>query len=359
MEKDISRHLMETTTEHLASLDNYEGSIKPFMDALPDAYILLDKEFRYVYFNAAAEKFSGIKLEEARGQFSPFRLESRKPYIEVLETGKSLVRDDVYIGEKLGSRRFRVRAFKVGDGLGLIWTDITAEKEIEAKYVQAREELRSLATYLLQVREDERKHVAREIHDELGQALTAIDMELKLMSHKHDGAPSEIRARIDSIIKQSEGAIETVQRIASELRPGMLDQLGLHEAIEWFAHDFTRRSTITTETDIDIDGVTIGEKTSTALFRITQEALTNASRHSSASTIWISLRIVGNAISLEIRDDGVGITDEQATNPKSFGIIGIRERVHELGGAFAIRGEARVGTTLSVSIPISPTQGIP
>lgn len=348
-------------TDPSAQTEGLESSFRILVDSVPDACIILDKDLNYVYFNPAAEKSSGLSLESARGKALAMpegdgAVEWRRAYREVLRTGVPLILEDVVLGGCFGGRRFSMRAIKIGGKLGVIWTDISAEREVEEKLMATQAELRSLASHLLQVREDERRQVSREIHDELGQALTAIDMELRFMARKHDSSPSETRSRIDAILGQSAETLKVVQRIASELRPGVLDHLGLGAAIEWLARDFSQRSGIEAAAEIGIDESLIGEKTATALFRITQEAMTNAARHAHASKVGISLRQRAKRIELEVSDDGIGITDAQASGPRAFGLLGIRERARELGGESAIRGEPGAGTRLSVAIPI-PAEG--
>jgi len=360
---EIARLRVENERLARAQSDS-ESRFTLFMEAIPNACILLDGELRFIHMNRSAETLSCRSLDSVKGQsistIPEDSNESRsESLLEVLRTGKALVVDDIALGGIFGLRRFCVRAFKVGDCLGVIWTDISAEKSIEAKYVAAQAELRSLAAHLLQVREDERKHIAREIHDELGQSLTAIDMELRWMAHKHEHALPEIRARIEAILAQSAGAIESVGRIASELRPGILDHLGLRAAIEWFAGDFSRRTMIAASAEIDINESLIDEKTATAIFRITQESMTNAARHASAGSVSIALREEGGAIALEIRDDGVGISEEQASGPSAFGILGMRERVKELGGRLEIHGAPGLGTRIAVYIPLHQAGKLP
>jgi signal transduction histidine kinase len=340
-----------------AASEEAKALFKLFMDEVPDACVLLDDDFRYLYFNRAAEAFSGIKLESVKGKkIFPTGTDERKleRYRDVMRTGKALTLEDAILGGIFGKRRFRAKAFKAPGGLGLVWTDVTETKRTRDELVEALSELNGLATHLIQAREDERKRVAREIHDELGQTLTAIDMELRWIARGRGRDPSEISDRIAGLVELSSGAIETVQRIASELRPGILDNLGLSAAVEWLAEEQYRRHAIKTVADISIDEGKIGEKTATALFRITQEALTNVARHAKATRVHVSLRANESVIELEVNDDGVGISGEQASNPESFGIRGMYERVHELAGSISILGQGGLGTRLSVSVPIPP-----
>jgi signal transduction histidine kinase len=362
---DSARELDRLRAENArlaAALAEVQARFALFMDEVPEACVLLDGDFNYLFFNKAAEAFSGMKSESLKGKriflagTNEFKLE---PYRNVMRTGKSMTLEDTVLGGSLGDRRFRGRAFKAPEGLGVIWTDVTETRKTRDELVEARSELNDLATHLIQAREDERKSVAREIHDELGQALTAIDMELRWMARRPGHAPPEISERIARLLERSSEAIKTVQRIASELRPGILDHLGLAAAVEWLAEEQFKRHAIITTTDISIDEELVGEKTATALFRITQEALTNVARHANASRVGISLRAEEGAIELEVHDDGIGIGEEQVSGPESFGLRGMYERVHELAGSISIVGQSGLGTRLIVSIPASPEGKFP
>jgi signal transduction histidine kinase len=197
------------------------------------------------------------------------------------------------------------------------------------------------------------------MHDELGQILTGLDLELRWMLRKHSAVPQAVRERMNGVLELSELAIKTVQRISSELRPGILDHLGLKAAIEWLSDDFSKRLMLIVAAKVEARESLMGERTSLALFRITQEALTNVARHARASSAEVSIRENGGVIELEVRDDGVGITEAQASGPGAFGLMGIRERAHELGGETSIRGEAGKGTCLSVVIPLPPQGELP
>jgi two-component system, NarL family, sensor histidine kinase UhpB len=346
------------------ALKQSEARFRRFMDAMPDACVILDRKLDFLYINRAAEAFSGLSLESIKGK--PISIlpagaveDRRRLLLEVISTGESALIDDVRLGGSFDPRRFRFHVFKIGEGAGVIWKDISDEKVVEAKYAAAQAELRSLAAHLLQVREDERKRVAREIHDELGQALTAIDMGLRWISHGDRQPAPEVKARIESMLGQSAEAIELVRRIASELRPSILDQLGLRAAMEWYVRDFSQGTGIPVDLAIGIDDGVIGEKSSTALFRITQEALTNVARYASASAVGVSLRSAGDAIELEVWDDGVGIDADRAADPKAFGLLGMRERIVELGGSLSIAGQAGAGTRILASIPLSGRGGLP
>jgi PAS domain S-box-containing protein len=230
--------------------------------------------------------------------------------------------------------------------------NVLERKGAEEELKSSREQLRNLSAYLQTVREEEGKHIAREIHDELGQALTALKMDISWLINKLPNDQKPLIEKTKSMSKLTDTTIQTVQRILTELRPGLLDDLGLAAAIEWQAEEFQKRTGIKCEVTLDPDEIIIDQDRSTAIFRIFQEALTNVSRHANATKVKVNLKKKAEKLILKVKDDGRGITEKQISDPKSFGLIGIRERVHLFGGEFKISGIRDKGTTVTVGIPL-------
>ena len=215
----------------------------------------------------------------------------------------------------------------------------------------AEQNLKALSERLLTVQEEERMRVAREIHDDLGQALTALKMDVIGLVEKTRPSP-EMRPMIDRILRTLDSTVTSVQRIASELRPSVLDDLGLFAAIESEARVFEERTGIECEVSAPDDLREVDSTTSAAIYRIFQEALTNVARHSNASRVEIRVRERSGELFFEIRDDGRGIVSEQIEDPASLGLAGIRERADMLGGTALIEGIPGRGTIVSVRIPL-------
>ncbi len=218
---------------------------------------------------------------------------------------------------------------------------------------QSREQLRALAVHLESVREDERTRIAREVHDELGQALTGLSMDLAWLLKRIPKTKTNawLNDKIHAMANSITYTIEQVREISSDLRPGVLDQLGLVAAIEWLAHDFHKRSGVackflTPDVELSMD-----DAHSTALFRMLQEALTNVARHADATQVTIMLSQQAGDLLLEVADNGRGISEELKQKPRSFGIMGMRERALALGGTLHIEGTAGKGTTLRIRVP--------
>jgi signal transduction histidine kinase len=319
----------------------------------------MDRELRYLYFNAAAHGFTGVSLESARGKRITEVLpdventERYRCYRRVLETGEPCTLDDVAPGGVFGERHFKTQCFRVGEGIGIIFTDITKEKEVEEELRASREDMRSLAAHIEVAREDERKRIAREVHDDLGQVLTSIDLDIRSAKRNHHPADSEIERCFASISSAVSQALDSVHRIATELRPGILDHLGLSAALEWLVDDAAGRAAIKAECRIDITEGNLSDAAKTALFRISQEALTNAIRHSKARSVFLGLEEDEDSLCLRISDDGIGLASERIASSGSFGILGMQERARELGGSFAISSPGRRGVRIEVRIPRS------
>lgn len=240
-------------------------------------------------------------------------------------------------------------------GSVVVLTDITERRRVERELHQSREELRSLSQHLQSVREKESKRIAREIHDELGQMLTALKMDLSWLCRKIPSSDDERKKFLKKEKSMSDlidKTIKTVQKISSELRPGLLDDLGLVPAIEWLAQDFQTRTKIQCRTQIDCDGIELGPDFSTAIFRISQEALTNVARHSNATRVNISFKGKNGTLLLKISDNGKGITEKDIFAPSSLGLMGMRERIRPFRGELNITGTPEKGTVLTAIIPL-------
>jgi len=230
--------------------------------------------------------------------------------------------------------------------------DITESKSLENELKNSREELRSLSAHLQSVREEERRCIASEIHDELGQVLTTLKLDLSWLKTRLAKESNQLSTSVQSMSDLVDKTIESVQRISSELRPGVLDHLGLSDAIEWLAGEVCGRKGLQYDIIIEPEDVELDQNRSIAIFRIFQEALTNIVRHSEATMVEVHLEKGRSALSLEVRDNGIGIPPEKLSDHNSYGLIGIRERARYLGGEARIEGLPGSGTTVVVNIPL-------
>ncbi|MFO7526708.1 MAG: PAS domain-containing sensor histidine kinase [Ignavibacteriaceae bacterium] len=232
--------------------------------------------------------------------------------------------------------------------------NIAERKKSQAVLEKSKRNLRNLATRLQIIREQERTMIAREIHDELGQALTVLKIHVTLLSNKLRNDQQEMKEKATLTLKMIDDIVESVQKISSKLRPDILDELGLIAAIEWQSKEFERLTNIRCSLLLPEEELIIEPDKATAIFRIFQEALTNVARHSEADTVSITLRKEHNSLALQIKDNGIGITQGQISDVKSLGILGMKERAMVFGGEVIIESIFGKGTLLSVKLPGEP-----
>jgi PAS domain S-box-containing protein len=229
--------------------------------------------------------------------------------------------------------------------------DITESKFAEAKLKESEDKLRNLSRYLNNVREEDRKKIAREVHDDIGQKLTAINLDVSWIKQNIPAEFVELKEMFDPVLEIINQSIITVQRISTELRPGILDDLGLLNAIQWQSNEISRRSNLLFTLNLYEDEIALPDKVKTALFRVYQEALTNIVRHSKAKNVSVNLGIQERNIIFEITDDGIGISKSNINDFTSFGIIGMRERVAYINGNIEITNLANTGTKIKMTVP--------
>lgn len=329
----------------------------------------IDRQGRCTFINSAAARMLGSLSEELLGQDMHERIHHSFPdgttyphatcrIQKTLEGGKGCKVDDEVYWRKDGTA-FPVEysSFPIIEqqqiiGAVVVFLDITERKRAEQQLTLSHDQLRKLTARLESVREEERILIAREIHDELGQALTGVKLELCLLHDQIAEVSPAMMNRLESISTLVDGTIQSVQRIATELRPVVLDQLGLIPAIEWQAHEFQARTGIQCTLDVYLRAITLSHAGSTAMFRIFQEILTNVARHAQASIVHITLQEQAGSLVLDVRDNGRGVTDAELADPHSLGLVGMRERALLLGGETIFTGSPGTGTAVRVRIPL-------
>ncbi len=230
--------------------------------------------------------------------------------------------------------------------------DISERKRTQEALRQSGLQLRRLASRLQDIREEERTMIAREIHDELGQLLTVLKIDVTLLCNRFLPQNKETRQKVESISGLINQAVEAVQRISAKLRPGILDELGLIAALEWQAQEFSRHTGIPCKVSLPEKEMEIDREKATALFRIFQEALTNVARHAQAGRVSVFLKYLDGRVTLEVIDNGRGITRQQIDSAQSLGLLGMRERALVFGGDVQINGVPGKGTQVKVEMPL-------
>jgi len=229
--------------------------------------------------------------------------------------------------------------------------DITERKKTESALVESETRFRNLAMHVEKIRENERAKIATDLHDDLGQMLTALNMDVAWLKCSLKGESTEISEKLSSVSSIILDSINRIHTLSAELRPGILNDLGIAAALEWQLEEFRKRTHAIYNFNYEPDDIVLSQEVSIQLFRIVQEALTNIARHAEATQI--SLELIQDKVSvvLILKDNGKGITNEEIQDSHSFGIIGMRERVRTLGGEFFISGSKGKGTMLNIHIP--------
>jgi signal transduction histidine kinase len=231
--------------------------------------------------------------------------------------------------------------------------DITMRKQFEEVLRSSHEQLQQLTSSLQAAREEERIRIARELHDELGGAMTSIKMDLarlrRLAPQPESAAFTEMAASMSALIDTT---VQTVRRIATDLRPGLLDDFGLVAALEWQLGEFAKRTGIECHIKTNVETVDLPPDSATGVFRVFQEALTNVARHAQAARVVVSLVKNDDHLVLQVRDDGRGVAELELLGTKSLGLLGMRERVRSFSGELLIHGLPGQGTTVRVTIPL-------
>ncbi|HYY58133.1 MAG TPA: MHYT domain-containing protein [Pyrinomonadaceae bacterium] len=335
----------------------------------PQAVVLMSADATVVRVNREFTRVFGYGAKEAQGRRlgelivpDEARHEVQK-YLDMLARGQRV--DAEGVRQRKDASRLYVSIVHVPVTLPggqieayAIYRDITELKRAEEHLRATSEQLRALSASLESAREEEGTRIAREIHDELGAALSSLRWDLEEVNEviSESAEPSQLaalREKISAMLRLTDATVNTVRRIASELRPLALDDLGLVEAIEWQARQFQERTGIIFNCVCPRDNLDLSREQSTAVFRIFQEALTNVLRHARADRVDITMKEEDGELVLKISDNGRGITEEEKSGQRTLGLLGMRERAHLAGGKVEITGVEGEGTVLTVRIPIS------
>jgi PAS domain S-box-containing protein len=345
------------------------------LNSVHDGIYGIDLEGKAILVNPAAANMIGYTQEELRGQFmhgilhhsrsdgTPFPVSECGIYQAFLDGNIHHVQEDVF-WRKDGSPfwvEYTSNPILEHDrivGAVVTFRDITERKAAEKRLKESHEQLRDLAAHLETVREEERTRVAREIHDELGSGLTCLKMDLAWMARRipvanAKGGDSQLIPKVYSMSKLANDMVQLVKKVSTELRPAVLDELGLGPAIEWQAKEFQGRTGITCLLDIYPESLDVDGERATAVFRILQEVLTNVTRHAKATSISIHTKRFAGYLELKVVDNGCGITPMQVSSPKSLGLVGMRERALLWGGDVTIVGQPQKGTTVVLRLPLT------
>ena len=351
-----------------------EARLRGIVDSAMDAIITIDERQHIMLFNKAAEAMFGCPRDEAIGApiawFIPERHRAGHAR-HVQGFGESATASRRMGGELrivTGLRRDG-EEFPIDASISqitesgaryytVILRDIAARVQAEEDLRRSRNELRELGAAAHRTREQEQSRIARELHDELGQALTMLQMDVVWLKDKSPGGASPVAGKLDRMEKLLKSTIAATRRIASYLRPLVLDDLGLVPALEWLVQNFTQRTGIPCDLVIDDAHLELPGTHSTAVFRVVQESLTNIAKHAQASKARVQLRCDRGALTVRIHDDGVGFATEAPRKPNSLGLLGLRERASLLSGEASITSMPGEGTTVELRLPLGAVAGV-
>jgi PAS domain S-box-containing protein len=330
-----------------------------------DAIITVDAAQNIVFFNRAAEQVFRCQRAEAVGapleRFIPqrFRAAHGRHMENFGRTGVTSRRmGDVTTlwALRAGGEEFPIEASISQAGQAgeryytVILRDITLRKQHEDALRKSQQELRELSARVLEAREEEKARIARELHDELGQLLTALKMDLASL---REASPEKLDEKMQEMGRLLDQTVAATRRISADLRPLMLDDLGLADAASWLVEDFAKRSGIRCGFRVEPEGPIddVSKTVAVTVYRAVQESLTNIARHAGAKSAWVLISVGEGAIHVEVEDDGRGITPEDQAKARSLGLKGMRERIAFLGGSLDIGRATRGGTRLRVRLP--------
>ncbi|VVE12153.1 histidine kinase [Pandoraea iniqua] len=347
---------------------------RAILNNIPDQAWLKDTESRYILVNDAFMAACGRPEKDIIGS-TPDKVWSSDWGRVYLSTDRAVVVSGVrrrYEESRPGAdgapRWFDTVKMPVRDEQGRIVgtvgisRDITDRKRSEMALLDSRAQLRQLSAYLQSVREAERTRLSRELHDELGQWLGGLRLGLNYLEAQPGTVPPDQPAHVQMLKELVDATIDAVHRIAADLRPAVLDELGLHAGLEWLTESFTQRHGLPCQLHMAEDVTTgLDSECSTAIFRIVQESLTNASRHGQASQVTVTLDMRDGHCHVVIADDGRGMDTALAGHGQRLGLMGMRERALMLGGAFEIDSQPGQGTRVVARIPQHPAgaDGVP
>jgi PAS domain S-box-containing protein len=329
-----------------------------------DAIVLIRPDLTTFYASPSVMRVLGYPLDEfvERSVFEfihPDDLDrSRTLFAQALDSPGKPVAAEVRCRHRDGSWRLieviGVNRFDDPEVGALIanYRDLTDRKIADEELKESREQLRKLSRHINAAREEERTRISREIHDELGQKLTVLKMSVSRLRQALPREPEALQSSARAILDSIDGLLRTVRDVSTELRPAVLDHLGLVDAIKWQARQFETRTGIPCPVRSRLEGVLVDSGRTTDLFRVVQEALTNVVRHARATRVQIQMLREAGDLLLEVSDNGQGIKQEDQNRQTSLGLLGIRERIQALGGTVELSSTPSSGTRLRVRIPL-------
>ena len=351
------------------ALGGAQARVAGIMESAMDAIITIDEDQRIVLFNKAAEEVFRCPREQAIGASLDGLIPERyraghrglvKAFGDTGATSRRMGRARVVAGLRRDGEEFPIEASisqLVESGkryFTVILRDVSERVAAEEALRDSRQEIQDLALAANSAREQEKSRIARELHDELGQALTALKIDVGWLRDNLGDPPARVAEKLAAMQALLDGTVAAARRISSDLRPLMLDDLGLTAAAEWLVQNFGQRTGIACELVLGTGDLDLPDPYATAVFRVLQESLTNVAKHAGARKVEVMLERAGDDVTLMVRDDGRGFAPRDPRKPGSFGLVGLRERADQLGGELAIESVPGRGTTVELRLRVRP-----
>jgi PAS domain S-box-containing protein len=346
--------------EKVFTLQGADHTYRVFVERMNEGAAVLSSDHTVLHCNSRFARFLGARLQSVIGSsMLDLVWPDDHPKLDALlrRAAQRNCRGEIRLQSRKGtalSVQLSLNPLRLDStrAVCLIASDLSETKRAEQELRASSEQLRNLAAHLLSVREEERARISREVHDELGQSLTAVKMDLAWLAGRLPRRNGQMLKRIRSTRQLADSIIQSVRRISTELRPAVLD-LGLAAAVEWQVQDFEARSGIQCKVRL-LTREVFASNASTAMFRIFQETLTNVARHAKATRVEVVKQKRRDRVVLMVRDNGRGFDEEDPTISKSLGLLGMRERAAILGGQVNISSTPGKGTTVTAWIPLPP-----
>lgn len=339
-----------------AALVISEERFRSLVEQASDAILITDEHMNYIHVNTAATRMLGYTRQELlnlnASDITTLNSKEILLLIQELKEGKKVMQERIFKRKDGSSVPVEISAsiMKNGNFMAIV-RDISERKRIQEQVKKYNEELKLLTAHLLLVREEERKRIGREVHDELGQQMTAIKMDIAWIDKKISAEETQIKLKLKNVNELLDGSNASVRRIISELRPSALDEFGLMNALEWHGKQFTSSSGVPVNIQSSQELIRVPEKIATCIYRVYQESLTNVARYANATHVNIIMELRQESIVVTIEDDGDGFEPESISR-KSFGILGMKERVQSLNGVFNLFSVKNKGTVVQVVLPL-------
>jgi PAS domain S-box-containing protein len=355
---ELNRQVIEQTKEKIES----EAKYRQIVETTHEGIWLIDKFEKTSFVNQRMAEMLGYSREEMIGRslFDFMDEEGKQITLNNIERRKKGIAENQEF--RFNTREGRsvwalLRSSPVinngaYEGALAMVTDITDRKKAQEQLENTNNELRKLNIYLQTVREEERAHMAREIHDELGQQLTVLKMGISWLNKKISSTDENIREKLTDLVAMIDTTVHSVRKISSELRPSMLDDLGLQAVIEWQSQEFEKRAGIKVETSLDINDIKLPGNIAVTFFRIFQESLTNIARHAEATLVKVKLTMRDDTIRMVVEDNGKGFSPKDIGEKRTLGLLGMKERVSTINGEVEMQAEPGMGTTVKVTAPL-------